>query len=390
MLQLDTPSVLVDLDLVEENIEILMNEFRAFPHVRVRPHQKTAKSPDFAKLLIKRGAAGICVAKISEAEVFIDAGINDILITSEFVGELKIERFVKLWLRAPQVRIVIDSSLPIKHLNDALAKAKEQAKKGGTQKGSSATVQKDNGDTVHKDIKDGTRSRVDVLIDLNVGQDRTGVNNVDEAVELARAITAHENLNLIGIQGYEGHLQHLESAVRSVKCKDSMHKLVNAATVLKDAGYNIEVVTTGGTGTGNICATVDGITEVQPGSFIFSDVAYRNATDGKYKNALTVLTTVISKPTANRAVVDAGTKSLSVDMGFAEPKDKPDWSYRPAGDEYGIIESKTGSIELAVGDKLELIPGHIDTTVALHDEFNVLRKGKIEAVWPIAARGKVK
>lgn len=376
MLHLDTPSVLVDLYLVEENIETLMSAFRAFPKVRVRPHQKTAKSPDFARLLIERGAAGICVAKISEAEVFVDAGINDILITSEFVGELKIERFVKLWLRAPQVRIVIDSFLPIKHLNDALAKGKKRAKSDG--------------EFVHKDIKEGTRSRVDVLIDLNVGQDRTGVNNVDEAVELARVITAHENLNLIGIQGYEGHLQHLEAAVRSVKCKDSMHKLVNAANVLKDAGYNIEVVTTGGTGTGNICATVDGITEVQPGSFIFSDVAYRNATDGKYKNALTVLTTVISKPSANRAIVDAGTKSLSVDMGYAEPKDKLDWSYRPAGDEYGIIESKTGSVDLEVGDKLELIPGHIDTTVALHDEFNVLRKGKVEAVWPIAARGKVK
>lgn len=389
MLQLDTPSVLVDLDLVEENIEILMQEFRAFPHVSVRPHQKTAKSPDFARLLIERGASGICVAKISEAEVFVDAGINDILITSEFVGELKIDRFARLWLRAPQVRIVVDSSLPIKNLDDAIAKAKQQAKKAGTKDRNVAT-QKDNGEAVDKDIVEGTRSRVDVLIDLNVGQDRTGVNNVDEAVELARAITAAENLNLIGIQGYEGHLQHLESAVRAVKCKDSMHKLVNAANVLKDAGYNIEVVTTGGTGTGNICATVNGITEVQPGSFIFSDVAYRNATNGKYKNALTVLTTVISKPTDNRAVVDAGTKSLSVDMGFAEPKDKPDWSYRPAGDEYGIIESKTGSVDLEVGDKLELIPGHIDTTVALHDEFNVLRKGKIEAVWPIAARGKVK
>lgn len=312
-------------------------------------------------MLIAGGARGICVAKLSEAEVFTDAGIEDILITTEIVGRTKLEKLLRLHARNSQLRIVVDNADVARELN-ALA------------------------DELHV-----TTQPINVLVDLNVGQNRTGVNSAEDALALARALAALPHLNLIGVQGYEGHLQHLPDAERETKCRAAMTTLSDAVKLLRANKFAVPVVTTGGTGTAEICAGCDNITELQPGSFVFMDVAYRNATSARYANAFSVLTTVISKPTADRAVVDAGLKCLSVDMGFAEPKNMDGFAYRPAGDEHGIIESKTagGAVPLNVGDQIELLPGHIDTTVALFDKYHIIRDGQLEAVWTIAARGKV-
>lgn len=355
---LDTPLVLVDLIQVEENIKTLFDAYAGYPGVSVRPHLKTAKCPEFARMLLNAGARGICVAKVSEAEVFVDAGIGDILITTEIAGAVKIERLINLWSRARDLEIVVDNARVAAAINEAAGKAS-------------------NG---HK---------LSVLIDLNVGQDRTGVSSKEEALELADSLSRLKHLFLCGIQGYEGHLQHLPPEERERRCHQSMVSLVETADWLRQAGHGIAIVTTGGTGTGEICASHEGITEVQPGSFIFSDAAYQKATRDKYKPALRILAGVVSKPDAKRAVVDAGLKSLSMDMGYAEVWNRPDWTYRPAGDEHGIIESSTGSLALATGDRVELVPGHIDTTIALHSEFHLTRRGKLEAVWAIATRGRV-
>lgn len=358
--EIDTPYVVVDLDDVEDNIKSLMKKFERFPSISVRPHLKTAKSPAFAKMLLDHGARGICVAKISEAEIFAAHGIEDILITTEIAGEVKIARLMNLVREHPEIRIVVDNCNVVKQLNIA--------------HGASMIPKK-----------------LNVLIDLNVGQDRTGVDTVDQVLELAKAIKdASPSLRLIGIQGYEGHLQHLDNESRESRCREAMSKLVKCAKALRDNGFEIEVVTTGGTGTSEICASVDGVTEIQPGSFIFMDVAYRNATAGAFRNALTIVATVISKPNKRRVVVDAGTKSLSVDMGHAETRNHPGWKYRPAGDEHGVIESDSEDIDLEPGDRIYLIPSHIDTTVALHDNFHVVRgTEELIGVWPISARGKV-
>ena len=356
--QIDTPFLAVDLNLVEQNINDLISRYKRFPQVSIRPHQKTAKCPAFARMLLERGARGICVAKLSEAEVFVEDGIKDILITTEIVGDLKIARLFKLLKTAPEIKIVVDNFDVVKRLQEAFD------------------------DNAHGE-------KVQVLIDYNVGQDRTGVETQEEVLMLAEKISECPGLDLIGIQGYEGHLQHLDATTREVRCREAMRKLVSAADALRANGFDISVVTTGGTGTGEICASVDGITEVQPGSFIFMDVAYRNATGGAYRNALKLVSTVISKPNKNRAVVDAGTKSLSVDMGYAEPCNQPSWSYRPAGDEHGVLESEVGEINLVVGDRVALLPSHIDTTVALHDVFHVIRDDAFVDTWVIAARGKV-
>ncbi len=358
--RLDTPSMIVDLALMEANIARLMSHFRV-KHVRVRPHLKTVKSPELAHILLAAGAVGGCVAKVSEAEVMTQAGIEDLLITSEIVGRQKLARLVALVQQHPHIKVVVDSLTGAEQLNRAM-----------------------------RDVQ----LKLNVLIDLNVGQNRCGVMPGEAALALARHIGKMSNLQLVGVQGYEGHLQHLhDPSERAQRCRQSMQLLTSTAAQLKAAGFAIEIVTTGGTGTAEICASCDGVTEVQPGSFIFMDTDYRNALGPVYSNALTILSTVISRPAPNRAVVDAGLKSLSIDSGMPEPRELPGVKYRPGGDEHGILtwdeSTEQSHIELEVGDRIEFIPSHIDTTINLHDDYYAYRNGKLEAIWPVAARGKV-
>jgi D-serine deaminase-like pyridoxal phosphate-dependent protein len=346
--------------LMEENIARLMERFRG-KKIHVRPHLKTVKSPQLAHMLLAAGAVGGCVAKVSEAEVMAQAGIEDLLITTEIVGKPKLARLVTLLQQHPYIKAVVDSSAGAHALNQAMRDA---------------------------------QLKIDVLIDLNVGQNRCGVMPGEEALMLAQHIGKMSNLQLVGVQGYEGHLQHLhDPEERAQRCRQAMQELTDTAAQLRAAGFSIEIVTTGGTGTAEICADYDGVTEVQPGSFVFMDTDYRNALGPVYSNALTILSTVISRPTPTRAVVDAGLKSLSIDSGMPEPKGLPGIEYRPGGDEHGILTwgKSTGPaiVELEVGDRIEFIPSHIDTTINLHDYYYAYRNGILEAIWPVEARGKV-
>jgi len=358
---LDTPAMIIDLPLMEKNIAQLMERLRG-KEVQIRPHLKTVKSPELARRLLEAGAIGGCVAKVSEAEIMAQGGIGDLLITTEIVGKPKLARLVALVQRYPQIKVVVDSLPGAQMLNEAMREA---------------------------------QLSINVLIDLNVGQNRCGVLPGEEALTLAHALRGLSQLHLIGIQGYEGHLQHLHDAEeRAQRCRRAMQLLTTTATQLKEAGFSIEIVTTGGTGTAEICASCNGVTEVQPGSFIFMDTDYRNALGPIYSNALTILATVISRPTPTRAVIDAGLKSLSIDSGMPEPKGLPGITYRPAGDEHGILtwendEASINNLPLAVGDRIEMIPSHIDTTINLHDHYYAYRDGKLESIWAVAARGKV-
>ncbi len=357
---LDTPAMIIDLPLMEENISRLMERLHG-KKIHIRPHLKTVKSPALARQLLAAGATGGCVAKISEAEVMAQSGIEDLLITTEIVGKPKLARLVALTQRHPQIKVVVDSLPGAQALNEAMHEA---------------------------------QLNIDVLIDLNVGQDRCGIMPGEEALTLAHVLNGLEHLHLVGVQGYEGHLQHLhDPEERAQRCRQAMRLLTETATQLQNAGFPIKIVTTGGTGTAEICASYDGITEVQPGSFIFMDTDYRNALGPVYSNALTILATVISRPTPTRAVVDAGFKSLSIDSGMPEPRGFPGITYRPGGDEHGILtwenSAVTTNLPLQVGDRIEFIPSHIDTTINLHDDYYAYRDGKLEAIWPVATRGKV-
>lgn len=356
---LDTPAMLIDLTLMEANIARMIERLRG-SGVQVRPHLKTVKSPELARRLLAAGAVGGCVAKVSEAEVMVQGGIQDLLITTEIVGGPKLERLVRLVRQSPNIKVVVDSLTGARALNQAMHDA---------------------------------QLSIEVLLDLNVGQNRCGVLPGEEALDLAHALRELGHLHLKGVQGYEGHLQHVhDTAEREQRCRQAMLLLTETAAQLRAAGFTIDVVTTGGTGTAEICSSCEGVTEVQPGSFIFMDVDYRNAIGPVYVNALTILSTVISQPMATRAVVDAGLKSLSTDSGMPEPKDLPGIIYRPGGDEHGILtweDGSTAGASLNIGDRIELIPSHIDTTINLHDVYYAHRAGRLEAIWPVVARGKV-
>jgi D-serine deaminase-like pyridoxal phosphate-dependent protein/GNAT superfamily N-acetyltransferase len=353
---LDTPAMLVELPILERNIECMLGAFRA-TGIGVRPHLKTVKSPLLARRLLAAGARGVCVAKLSEAEVMLAAGIEDVLITTELAGGPKLDRLAALLERHRQIKLVIDSPRAADALQATLAAANRT---------------------------------VDVLIDLDVGQRRCGVLPGAPAVELARHVSGLSQLRIVGVQGYEGHLQQLTDAqARASQCQRAMQELTDTARALRAAGHRIEIVSTGGTGTAELCARHAGITEVQPGSFVFLDTSYREVVGARYGCALSVLATVISRPRANEAVVDAGLKSLSTDSGWAVPK-TAGLTYRPAGDEHGILSWDAASgLGLDVGDRVELLPSHIDTTINLHDVYYAHRDRVIEGIWPVLARGRV-
>jgi D-serine deaminase-like pyridoxal phosphate-dependent protein len=351
---LDTPSLIVDLDVFESNVGLCMERLA---HVHVRPHLKTGKSPEVARLLVEAGAAGICVAKLGEAEVMLAGGLEDVLITTELVGSIKLRRLADLIAAWPtaRVRVVVDSWEGASALDAALP------------------------------------GPVETLIDVNVGQDRCGVAPAD-ARGLADRVGELEHLRLVGIQGYEGNLQHVRDvAERESLCDASMRRLAVAVEDLRAGGHAVDVVTTGGTGTAEFCAAHDIVTEVQPGSFTFMDADYLDTAGIPYRPALAAIATVISRPTADRAIVDAGLKTLSDDSGPARPVDTPGWSYRPAGDEHGALipNGEPDVRELRVGDRVTIAPSHIDTTINLHDVMYAHRAGQIEATWPVAARGKI-
>jgi D-serine deaminase-like pyridoxal phosphate-dependent protein len=354
---LDTPAMIVDIELMNANIAAMMRRMKEL-NVGVRPHLKTTKSPELARLMLADGALGFCVAKVSEAEVMAQAGIEDLLITTEIIGAPKLARLVALVREHPQIKVVVDSLVGAQGLQQAMYEAK-------------------------LDIK--------VLLDLNVGQNRTGVQPGEAALMLAQQIRKMDNLQLIGLQGYEGHLQHVHDAEeRDRRCRESMRLLTDMADRIRAAGFPLEIVTTGGTGTAEICARTPGITDVQPGSFIFMDTDYRNALGPVYSNALTILSTIISKSAPDRVVADAGLKALSIDSGMPELKGHSEVTYRPGGDEHGILSwDKRANTALSIGERVEFLPSHIDTTINLHDAYYAYRDGIIVAIWPVAARGKV-
>ena len=287
----------------------------------------------------------------------IAACVEDVLITTEIAGAVKVRRLAGLVAEWPEarLRIVVDSWEGAAAIDAALPRTLE------------------------------------TLIDINVGQDRCGVAPED-ALALANRIAGLERLRLVGLQGYEGNLQHVRDAdERRRRCDASMLLLEAAAERLRAGGHTVEVVSTGGTGTAEFCAAHEAVTEVQPGSFAFMDTDYLDTGGVPYLPALTAIATVISRPTPDRAVIDAGLKTLSDDSGPARLIDAPGWTYQHGGDEHGVL-TPTGEPrrrELRVGERVTLIPSHIDPTINLHDVMYAHRGGRIEATWAIAARGKV-
>lgn len=357
--ELDTPSLILDLDAFERNLRRL-NDSLAGRKVAVRPHAKSHKCPQIALRQIALGAVGVCCQKVSEAEAMVRGGVSDVLIANEVVGAPKLKRLAALAKQA-RVAVCADDAGNVTALDEA-------ARAFGV--------------------------RLDVLVEVNVGANRCGVEAGAPAVALAQRIAGSANLRFAGLQAYQGAAQHLRKIEeRRAAIEAAVTKIKTTTALLSKAGLAGDKVTGAGTGTYMFEAASGVYNEIQPGSYIFMDVDYAKnewTESGipRFEHSLFVWTTVMSRPSTERAILDAGLKASSVDSGMPHVAADDGVEYVKASDEHGVLQLN-GARGYAVGDKLKLIPGHCDPTVNLYDYYVCVRSGRVEAVWPITARGAV-
>ena len=354
--EVDTPALILDLDAFERNLKCLQNAVsRAV--VRLRPHAKSHKCPEIALRQIQAGAVGICCQKVSEAAVFVDAGVPDVFITNQVVGEKKVAHALDLATRA-RIGVLVDDEDQI----GAFARASAER-----------------------------QVSIDVYLEIDVGMGRCGVVSIERAVAMAQQIDAAPYLNFMGLQCYHGSAQHYrlpeerQQAIAAVCAKAAAAK-----AAIEDVGIRVERISGAGTGSVMLESNSKLFNEVQAGSYILMDRDYatnqRDPDDLPFEHALFVKTAILSHPTANRAVVDAGLKASSVDSGMPVVWQRSDAKYIKASDEHGVLEL-TANSTLKLGDYVMLVPGHCDPTVNLYDEIIGVRGERVEVIWPVAARG---
>ncbi|MFD2179007.1 DSD1 family PLP-dependent enzyme [Veronia pacifica] len=363
--QLDTPALFVDLDVLESNLEAMQQRINKLG-VKLRPHTKAHKIPALAQMQIDRGASGICVAKLGEAEVMAAGRIKDILITTPIAGETKYQKLIDLKLRHPKITLiqVIDSKEHVLAIGN-------MAKNAGV--------------------------TIPLIIEVESGQQRCGLDADEGLIALIKLINSTAGVSYEGIQAYSGHLQHTKgyeqrNKVARAAVKDVFEFIENELT---EDDLRPSIISGGGTGTFEAYQGLS-YTEIQAGSYIFMDNAYQkigdehqNDINQQFGIALKVLTSVISHPKPNRAVVDAGTKCLSIDMGVAEVESHPDIMYQSGGDEHGILHlPSTHCPELKLGQKLIMHPSHCDTTLHNFNQLVGVRNGEVVTTWQIEGRGR--
>ncbi|HIG40452.1 MAG: DSD1 family PLP-dependent enzyme [bacterium] len=360
--QLPTPALIIDLDVFELNLQ-KMQQHLANNGMGLRSHTKMHKSPIVAKKQISEGAVGVCCATVSEAEVMLAGGIEQILITSPVVTIEKIERVIALANRSSGVEVVVD------YIEGATAFNRLASQAGIV---------------------------MPVLIDLDPGMGRTGVTPGEKALVLVRHILDEcPNLKFGGLQMYIGNCMHTNGfEKRRDKYTHLLQKGIDTKRLFEAEGIEVPVFTGGGTGTFNIDSAIGEITDLQAGSYVFMDVEYRDigGIDSEhfvdFEPSLFVLATAISKPQDQLITFDAGIKSLATDTAYPEFRDVEGVVYHFGGDEHGIIQLNNPSIEINLGDKLRVITPHCDPTVNLYDYYYPYRDGVVEEIWPISARGR--
>ncbi|TMH63127.1 MAG: DSD1 family PLP-dependent enzyme [Betaproteobacteria bacterium] len=341
---------------MEANIARIVAACRAHG-VGWRPHSKAHKTPEIAQKQIAAGAIGITCAKLGEAEVMAAAGIRDILIANQIVGAVKIGRLVELADHADPI-VCVDNVDNLDELDAAFRRA-------------------------------GKRLRV--AIEVNIGMNRAGIEPGAPTLAFAREIANRPSLRFVGVVGWESHATRIADANEKQRTiREAVAALVATGRACVDAGHTVEIVSCGGTGTFPYCIEQPGVTEVQVGGAIFSDMHYLTHYHVDFAPALTVLATVSSRPTPTRIVVDAGKKAMSGDAAMPQPRGVPPVETMKLSAEHATIELQQPSETPRVGERIQFIVGYSDTTVHLHDEIVGLRNGLIECVWQVAGRGKIK
>jgi D-serine deaminase-like pyridoxal phosphate-dependent protein len=358
---LDTPSLLIDVDRMERNLKE-MADIAADAGVALRPHIKTHKSPTLALRQIELGARGVTVAKIGEADVMADAGIKNIRIAYPIVGPEKLARLARLMKRA-EVSISLDSI---------------EVARGLSQLGTSIG------------------KKIPILLKINTGLARVGVTP-PEAVPLGRQLAALPGVDLVGILTHEGQAMRersLEGAKRAAR--EAGKIMVDTAEQMRAAGLNIREVSVGSTATAREIAYVRGVTEIRPGTYVFNDV--NEITVGVASEetcALTVHATIVSIPADDRAILDAGSKTLTSDLlggspsnGYGFIKGYPNVKIARLTEEHGILELQHARQTFEVGQRVEIIPNHVCPVVNLTDVMYLMRNGECEGQVEVLARGK--
>jgi D-serine deaminase-like pyridoxal phosphate-dependent protein len=352
--ELDTPALLIDLDAFERNLALMSGEIAA-AGVAWRPHAKGHKCPAIAHKELAAGAIGVTCAKLGEAEVMAASGVRDILVANQVVGPIKARRLAALCAHADVIVAV-----------DNIENAKELSAAG---------------------CAHGTRPRV--IVELNVGMDRAGVLPGEAAVALSTQIAALEGIRYVGLMGYEGHGMEVEDpTARAETISAAVRGLVQTAEACREAGLPVEIVSASGTGTYRSAVSIKGITEVQAGGGLFGDAMYREL-GVPVDPALILLTQVVSRPTPDRIIVDAGHKTTDASLRRPKVRGLDGIVSQAYSAEHGRFTLDHATDTPRIGDRLELEIGYHDQTTHLHDVLYGVRGGLVETVWSVAARGRL-
>lgn len=361
---LETPCILVDYDIIIQNI-ISIGEIAKNNNVELMPHIKTHKCPQIAKLQINNYSSGVTAAKLGEAEVMANNGINNIIIAYPIIGENKIERLFKL-AKKINIKCGVDTVKGADYLS-------RYAKK--------------------------YNRKIDVLLIVNTGANRCGVPLDDTGVFLAQKINNMKGVEIKGILTHEGHVNKSEDIEEIKKISEEAGKnMVKFKERLISSGVDISTVSVGSTPSTQFIVKVPGVTQIRPGTYVFNDYnQIELGLVGLDKCALTVVSTVVSKQTKNRAIIDAGSKTLTTELSFKSEKNKKSYGLVKNHDnviiynlseEHGFVRLPEDS-SLEVGDKIEIIPNHVCPVVNLFDKLFISKNKKIIDNWEIKARGKV-
>ena len=350
--EIPTPALVLNYNIMQKNIET-MAKFAREHNVNHRPHVKTHKCPIIAHMQLKAGCKGITVAKVGEAEVFAQSGIDDIFIANQVIDPTHIDRMAKL-SKYIQIRCAVDSKKNIMDLSKIATK---------------------------------NNAILEVLLDVNLGLGRSGVEPGDPALEMANFIKNTDHLKIIGLFGYEGHLTPMMNLEQKEKmANESYKKIVDTRDLLNKNGFEINHISTSGSGTYKYAAKYDGITEIRPGTYVFSD-EHLQMVEPDFELAVTILGTIQNQTGKKEFTTDAGAKAIATGDGKPVFKEFPKSKIRVMNEEHTQFKA-IGAESLEIGHKIEFFPAHICTSINLHDYIHVVKDNEYVGKWEILARGK--
>jgi D-serine deaminase-like pyridoxal phosphate-dependent protein len=352
--ELPTPAPLVDVDQLDANIAAMAAFFAGLP-ARLRPHVKTHRAPEIARRQVAAGATGVTCAKVGMAEAMVEGGIDDVYVANQVVAPSATARLCQLAQRA-RVRVAVDSASNVADLSAA-------AQAFGVS--------------------------LDVVVEIDAGMRRCGTRPGEPALALVREVLRAPALRFVGLHAYEGHVvQDPDRAVRQAETEKMLALTMDTRHLIERDGIDVAIVTCGGTGTYDISGVYPGVTEHQSGSYVYMDPGYTKLTPA-FGLAFSVLCTVLSRPTPDRVITDGGLQVLANDWGSPVVKGHPELGYDSLSEEHGSFVVPEGhTTNLAIGDVVEVYPGHCCSAANLHDHVFAVQHAIVQAAWRVTARGK--